>query len=133
MTPMPLQSLHAHTVLSLLSFSTLRPLRDFVFLPFSLRWRIWMPSWLSFSLKQPLAECFRVFSNPVKIPQWILLQITELKEFSSPVPVCTLYSMPTWQSIFSQNFSSFVLLCTYAPLNAHLAELSESSVILFLS
>jgi hypothetical protein len=33
LTSTPLQSLHAHTVLSLLSFSTLRPLRDFILLP----------------------------------------------------------------------------------------------------
>jgi hypothetical protein len=78
-------------------------------------------------LKQPLAESFWVFSNPVKIPQWILPSLPELKEFfsllclpaqslnallaefplhltersavlsSSPVHLCTC-SMPTWQS-----------------------------------
>jgi hypothetical protein len=55
------------------------------------------------SLKQPLAESFRVFNNPAKIPQWILLQITKLKEFSSCACLHTV-SMPSWQSIFSQNF-----------------------------
>jgi hypothetical protein len=67
------------------------------------------------SLKKPLADSFRVFNNPVKIPQWILLQITELKEFSSCAHLHTV-SMPSWQSIFSQNFQQFyTLLCTYAP------------------
>jgi hypothetical protein len=125
MTPTPLQGLHAPKVLSLLSFSTLRPLRDFVFLPFSLRWRNMDALLAILLLKQPLAESFRVFSNPVKIPQWILPSNTELKEFSSllclsahclnahlaeyllterstVLSFCApMFSMPTWQS--SQN------------------------------
>jgi hypothetical protein len=46
------------------------------------------------SLKKPLADSFRVFKNPMKIPQWILLQITELKEFSSCAHLHTV-SMPS--------------------------------------
>jgi hypothetical protein len=54
-------------------------------------------------LKQPLAEPFRVFNNPVKIPQWILPSThrTQKSSLLFSVPVCTLTQMPTWQSIFS--------------------------------
>jgi len=46
-------------------------------------------------LKKPIAEFFRVFNNPAKILQWILLLISKLKEFS---PCVYLYtdSMPSW-------------------------------------
>jgi hypothetical protein len=68
------------------------------------------------SLKQPLAEPNRVFNNPVKILQWILPSITELKEFPSPCACLHNGSMPTWQSVFSQNVQQLcTLLCTYAP------------------
>jgi hypothetical protein len=83
-------------------------------------------------LKQPLAESFRVFSNPVKIPQWILPSNYRTQRVLFSCACLHTVSMPTWQSIFSQNFQQFCPLC--APmhlLNAHLAELSESSVILF--
>jgi hypothetical protein len=56
-----------------------------------------------------------VFNNPVKIPQWTLPLNSELKEFSSPCAYCTHVSMPSWQSIFSQNIQQSYLLCTYAP------------------
>jgi hypothetical protein len=57
-----------------------------------------------------------VFSNPVKIPQWILPQILELKEFSSlPVPIYTLSLCPPSRVSSSRTSNSFVLLCTYAP------------------
>jgi hypothetical protein len=68
-------------VLSLLSFSTLRPLRDFILL--SPTDGEYLDALLAiFLLKQPLAECFWVFINLAKISQLILPQITELKEFS---------------------------------------------------
>jgi hypothetical protein len=58
--------------LSLLSFCKHSdPLRDFVLLLPQMENKM-MPSWLSPLLKQPLAESFWVFSNPVKILQWIL-------------------------------------------------------------
>jgi hypothetical protein len=81
---------------------------------------VWMPPGYPL-LKKPLAECCRVFNNPVKIPQWILLQIIELKEFSSSCVCLHTYSMPTWKSILSFHL-----------LKAHLEELFESSVILVL-
>jgi hypothetical protein len=48
-TPAPLQSIHMHTkVLSALSFPVASTSKETqFFFPFSLRWRIWMPSWLS--------------------------------------------------------------------------------------
>jgi hypothetical protein len=45
-------------------------------------------------LKQPIAEFFRVFNNPAKILQWILLLISKLKEFSPCVYLHT-ESMPS--------------------------------------
>jgi hypothetical protein len=105
-------------------------------------------------LKQPLAEPIRVFNNPVKIPQWILPSNTELKEFSSPVPVCTMSQCPPGRvsshrtsrilyapaqcpsgralrilsdsvsSVNSQQSSSFVHSLHW--LNAHLAELHRT-------
>jgi hypothetical protein len=44
-----------------------------------------MPSWQCLYSSNLIVESFRVFNNPVKIPQWILPLITELKEFSSPL------------------------------------------------
>jgi hypothetical protein len=86
-------------------------------------------------LKQPLADSFRVFSNPVKILQWILPSKSQnSKEFSSPVPVCTMSQCPPGRVSFHRTFSSSVFFC--APmhlLNAHLEKLSKSSVIMFLS
>jgi hypothetical protein len=84
-------------------------------------------------LKQPLAESFRVFNNPVKIPQWILPSNSELKEFSSPVPICTLLNAHLAEYLLTEHptvLSSSVHLMHL--LNALLAELSESLVILFL-
>jgi hypothetical protein len=63
----------------------------------------------------------------------LFLQLLELKEFSSPVPVCTLTQCPLGRVSSHRTFNSSVPSC--APmhlLNAHLAELSESSVILVL-
>jgi hypothetical protein len=80
-------------------------------------------------LKQPLAESFRVFNNPVKILQWILLQIRTQRVLS--LCLSAHYSMP------SSRENSLLLLseltqssqCTLHWLN-DLAELQESSVIL---
>jgi hypothetical protein len=106
-----------------------------------------MPSWHSILLKQPLAECFRVFNNPAKILQWTLLQSLNSKSSFCAVPITV--SMPSWQSIknpqmilsLTTEFFFCALLCTECPpgralqffnrvlcallalLNAHLAEL----------
>jgi hypothetical protein len=84
------------------------------------------------SLKQPLAETSRVFSNPAKIPQWILPPNTELNRVlflclsahclnallaelyrtHSRILLCTLCtcSMPTWQS-FTELLGASVCNC----------------------
>jgi hypothetical protein len=121
MTPMPLQGLHAPKVLSLLSSLTLRPLRDFVFLPFSLtngEYIGCLPGYPSAS-SNLLLSFIRVLSNPVKILQWILPLNYQNSKSSLllSVPVYTLTQMPTWQSVFSQNVQQFcppppVHLCT---------------------
>jgi hypothetical protein len=95
-----------------------------------------MDALLAILLLKPLLEYFWVFSNPVRIPQWILpLSFRTQRVLFSSVPLHT-FSTPSWRSLFalSQNTQQFCLpvhLCT--SLNAHLAELSESSVILVFS
>jgi hypothetical protein len=75
-----------------------------------------------------------VFNNPVKIPQWILPQIQNSKSsllFS--VPVCTILNAHLAEYLLSELPAVLSSFCApMHPLNAHLAELSESSVILFL-
>jgi hypothetical protein len=92
-----------------------------------------MPSWQSLLLKQPLAESFWVFNNPVKILQWILPSSSELKEFSSLLCLSAHFlDALLAEYLLHRTFNSSVPFC--APmhlLNALLAELSESSVILF--
>jgi hypothetical protein len=119
--------------MSLLSFSTLRPLRDFIFLPSPTdgEYNALLAILL---LKQPLAESFWVFNNPVKIPS------VDTSSSSRTQRVLFLFcaclhtdSMPSWQSFSSTERSTVLSPC--APmhlLNALLAELSESSVILVL-
>jgi hypothetical protein len=75
-TPAPLQGPYAHTVLSLLRFSHAHTPNDI--LPFFLSpadGEIWDALLAILLLKKLLAEPLRVFNNPVKILQWILLQI----------------------------------------------------------
>jgi hypothetical protein len=82
-------------------------------------------------LKQPLVESFRVFNNPTKIPQWILLQIPELKEFFSLVPTCTLLNPHLVECLFTELSVEFLSsVHSLHLLNAHLEELSKSLVIL---
>jgi hypothetical protein len=133
LTSAPLQSLHAHKVLSLLSFSNTQISKEINPSSFLLQMENLDALLAILLLKQPLAESFRVFNNPVKIPQWILPQNTELKEFFSPVPICTLlnahlaeYLLTEHPTVLSSSVHSLHLL------NALLAELSESLVILVL-
>jgi hypothetical protein len=65
-------------------------------------------------LKKLLVECFRVFNNPVKMPQWTLPLITELKEFSSPLSAHLLNAHLAKYPLRTSN-SFVLLLCTYAP------------------
>jgi hypothetical protein len=83
-------------------------------------------------LKQPLAESFWVFSNPVKSLSGLFLQIQNSKSSLLFCAYLHTFSTPSWRSIFSSTERSTVLFFC-APmhlLNALLAELSESSVIL---
>jgi hypothetical protein len=56
-----------------------------------------------------------VFSNPVKILQWILPLNTELKRVLFSCVVCTMSLCPPGRVSSSRTSSSSVLLCTYAP------------------
>jgi hypothetical protein len=132
LTSAPLQSLYAHTVLSLLSFSTLRPLRDFILLPFSLRWRM-LDALLAILCSSNLLLSLQGVQQPCEDPSVDSSSNSQNSKSSLLSCACLhTYSMPTWQSIFSQNIQQF---CPSAHpmhlLNAHLAELSESLVILF--
>jgi hypothetical protein len=135
-TPASLQSIHMHTkVLSTLSFPVaLTSKENLSSSPFSLRWRIQMPSWLSVYSSNLLLSISRYSVTLRRSLGGFFFKITELKEFSSPCAYLHTYSMPSWQSIFSQNVQQFCPLSVHSmhPLNALLAELSESLVILFL-
>jgi hypothetical protein len=75
-----------------------------------------------------------VFSNPVKILQWILPSNTELKEFSSLLCLSAHFSMPSWQSIFSTEHSTVLSVFSVHPMHSAQCPpgraLTESSVIL---
>jgi hypothetical protein len=133
-TSAPLQSLHTPTMSSLSSFSYAQDPKGFCPSSFSYRWRNMDSLLANLCLKQPLAECLWVFSNPTKIPQWILLQITKLKEFSSSCACLHTNSNAHLAEYPLRTSSSYIsFFCApMHPLNAHLAELSESLVILFL-
>jgi hypothetical protein len=85
-----------------------------------------MDALLAILLLKPLLECFRVFSNPVKVPSVDLSLLPELKEV--PSSFCAYLhkvSMPSWQSIFSTE-CSVVMSSSVHPLhllNALLVEL----------
>jgi hypothetical protein len=90
-----LQSL-AHKSAILLSFPVTQNLRNSVLFPSPSDGEI--DALLAILLlKQPIVESFRVFSNPAKILQWILLLIIELREFS-PCTCLHTNSMTSWQS-----------------------------------
>jgi hypothetical protein len=119
-----------HTlVLSILSlFKHSDPLRDFVFLPSPSDGECLDALLAILLLKKSLAESIRVFNNPVKILQWILPSAQRTQRvLSSPVPVCTMAQMPTWQSFYPRTDNNFGISCVPIHLlNAHLEELSES-------
>jgi hypothetical protein len=77
-----------------------------------------------------------VFNNPLKIPQCILPLITKLKEFSSLLYACLHINSSALLAEYLLTKRSTVLSPSPVHplhlLNAHLAELSESSVILVL-
>jgi hypothetical protein len=75
-----------------------------------------------------------VFNNPVKILQWNFPSKYRTQRVLFSCAYLHNVSMPSWQSIFSQNIQqSCLLFCSLIRLlNAHLVELSESSVILVL-
>jgi hypothetical protein len=85
-------------------------------------------------LKKPLAESFKVFNNPLKIPKWNLPSNSRTRQSSLLLcPNLHTVSMPPGNMSYHRTSNSFVLFCTPIHLlNAHLAELSESSVILVL-
>jgi hypothetical protein len=66
-----------------------------------------------------------VFNNPAKIPQWILPPKYRTQQSSLLVPVCTLLNALLAEYILTEHPTELLL-------NAHLAELSESLVILVL-
>jgi len=69
-----------------------------------------------------------IFSTTLKIPQRILPSITELKEFSSPVPSAQCLYAYLEEYLLHRTFSNSILL-SCAPmhsLDAHLAELSQN-------
>jgi hypothetical protein len=113
----------------------LRPLWDFIFLssPIDGECNALLDILL---LQQPLPEPFKVFSNPMKIPQWILPLITERKEFSSLLYAFLHTNSNALLAEYLLTEHSAVLSPSPVhPLhliNVHLENLSESSVILVL-
>jgi hypothetical protein len=76
-----------------------------------------MDTLLAILVLKPLLEYFWVFSNPVKILQWILPSNyrTQRVLFLSSMPKCTKSPcLPGRVPSFHRTFSSSVLLCTYA-------------------
>jgi hypothetical protein len=95
-----------------------------------------MDALLAILLLKPLLEYFWVFNNPVKVPQWTLPSAPELKEFfPSPVPTAHRLDALLAEFLLFQKHSLVVGSPVHSLhlLNAHLAELSESSVILVFS
>jgi hypothetical protein len=92
-----------------------------------------MPSWLSFCSSNLLLSLQGV-QQPCEDPSVdSSFKFRTQRVLFSSVPVCTLSQCPPGRVSSHRTFNSSVLFC--APmhlLNAHLAELSESSVILFL-
>jgi hypothetical protein len=142
------KSSHAHTVLlSLLRFPIASPYKETrLSFPFSHKWRIFgcPPDYPL--LKQPLAESTGCSAALWRSLSRLFLQNTKLKEFSSPVPVCTMTQIPTWQSVNnpqwfwllknSQQSSSSVHHCACAQCPLGRASQNSSnllSVILFSS
>jgi hypothetical protein len=123
-----LQSLHTPTVLSLLSFHEHSdPLGDFVFLllPQMENQRL-LADYPT--LQQPLAECFWVFSNPVRIPQWILPLTFRTHRVLFSCVVCTPSRCPPGGVSSPTERSTVLGSCALMhSLNALLAELLRIS------
>jgi hypothetical protein len=133
LTSAPLQSLHMHTVLISPELLNTQTPKGFCLSSFSLRWRIWMPSWLSFcssnlllslqGVQQP-CEDPSVDSSSNYRTQRVLFSSLCLSAHYSNAHLAE-YLLPERSTVLSS-------CAPMHPLNAHLAELSESSVILVL-
>jgi hypothetical protein len=92
-----------------------------------------MPSWLS-SASSNLLLSLQGVQQPCEDPSVDSSLNYRTQRVLFSCACLHTYSMPSWQSIFSQNVQQFcsLFVSSFHSLNAHLAELSESSVILFL-
>jgi hypothetical protein len=114
-THAPLQGIHMHTVLSLLSFSNTQTPKGFYPSFFSHRWRNWMPSWLSFYSSNLLLSLQGV-QQPCEDPSVdSSSKFQNSKSSLLPVPVCTLSQCPPGRVSSHRTSNSSVLCALLAP------------------
>jgi hypothetical protein len=120
----PTEYSHAHTMLSLLSFSTLRPLSDFILLssPIDGECNALLAIPL---LRQPLAEPYQGVEQPYEDPSMdSSFRITELKEFSFLLSAHLLNALLA-EYLFIEHPAVLSSVHSLHLLNAHLADLHK--------